>query len=378
MQLLIDQAKLDAALQAAGRIVATRSVAHGVSSVLLQANDGELSLTTTDLQSYATVRLAAEIHAPGAVGVEWQYFARVVSSLSGGEVALSLSGSSRSLRLTSGPSAFRLRTTPIEDFPVLDVPEAWSWTIETRAWTDLIARTTFCSTDSDESSPFFGVSLTAAEGGLKVAATDNYQLAHCAIDIAPFAPLGAGGFAAVLPTRALTALSRALAALGGDEAVFTFSDRKFWLKSGALTWAVRALDTQYPDLGRYVGPLGGVRVVTRRAQLAEAVRQVSSLSDDGRAIGIELDGSRLHMSAAHREVGEAQTFVQLDAEYPKRRVWLDAKRLQNALRAQPADDVALYLSEPLAPVAMAPVDESIRFRTFLTPLRFEAGESEAI
>jgi len=380
VQLLIDQAKLDAALQAVGRIVPRRPIVNGTTAIIVSADDERLALCATDLQSYARVLLPATIHAPGTACVEWQYFARVVATLTSGEVALSVSASNRSLRLTCGHSAFRLRTTDKDDFPLLEPPETWGFSISAQGFADMIARTTFCAVDSDEMSPFFGVSISASAGELKVAATDNFQLAHYVADLEPQeASKGASReFETVLPTRGLNAFVKALTALGKERVDLAFFDQKLWLRSNGLVWSVRALDTQYPDLTRYTGPLGGVRVTTKRSALLEAVRQVASLPDEGRAMALRLEGSRLHLASSHAEVGEAQTFVQLEAEYPKRIVWLDARRFQNALRAQPTDEVALYLSEPLAPVALLPADERIRFRSFLTPLRYPIEESEAI
>jgi len=379
VQLLIDQPILNAALQAIGRIVPRRPVVQGLGAVLLKAEGERLELAVTDLEGYAKVALAAGVHAPGAASVEWQHFARVVAALPSGQVALSVSGSNRSLRITCGPSAFRLRTMSVEDFPLLEPPQTWGFSISAEELADMIARATFCAVDSDEGSPFFGVSVSVEASSLKLAATDNLQLAYYVRPVESLWGAAApGGFATVVPTRGLNAFVRALGPLGDSRVDFALTERRLWFRSGELVWSVRALDTRYPDLTRYTGRLGGVRVVTSRSLLLEAVRQVSSLSDEGKSTVVRLEGTRLHLASSHPEVGEAQTVVPLGAEYPKRIVWLNANRFQNALRAQPADEIALYLSEPLAPVAVVPADESIGFRSFLTPLRYPAEESEAI
>ncbi len=151
--------------------------------------------------------------------------------------------------------------------------------------------------------------------------------------------------------------------------------------SGDVAWAIRRLDIQYPDLSRFTGPLSGVRVEVDRDRLLEAVRQVSSIADDAsrRSLCLTVDGDRLHLFTAEQELGEAQTVIPLSAYHPRRRVWLDAKRLtERACGPSLWEQVALYLSEPLAPVALAPADESVAFRTILMPLRQSVSESEAV
>ncbi len=381
MQLLIDQHRLAKALQIVGRVAPRRPVAPIVSAVVVEAEPGRVTLRATDLQSTAEIVLPAQVHAAGTVAVAARTLASIVSTLPGGDVVLSSSGTGESLRLTSGPSAFRLQTLDAGDFPRLAPPGRADLHVEAGHLIDLIGRTTFCAVDSEELSPFAGVLVAAGAGGLEMAATDSYQLAHYRLpaDRVEGAPEGAA-LQAVLPTSALNTFAKALQAFGGDRAAVSWGPRAVHIASGDVAWAIRRLDIQYPDLSRFTGPLSGVRVEVDRDRLLEAVRQVSSIADDAsrRSLCLTVDGDRLHLFTAEQELGEAQTVIPLSAYHPRRRVWLDAKRLTSALRAQPVEQVALYLSEPLAPVALAPADESVAFRTILMPLRQSVSESEAV
>jgi len=381
VQLFIDQHRLAKALQIVGRVVPRRPVTPVVSAVIIEAVGSRVVLRATDLQSTAEIVLDAQVHAAGAVAVMARTLASVVSTLPSGDVALSSSGSGESLRITAGSSAFRLQTLDASDFPALAPPSRVDLFIEAGRLIDLIGRTTFCAVDSEELSPFAGVFVAARQDGLEMAATDSYQLAHYRLPatLAPGAPAEAS-LSAVLPTSALNAFAKALQSFGGEHAALSWGPRAVHIASAGVTWAVRRLDVQYPDLSRFTGPLAGVKVVVGRDRLLEGVRQVSSIADDvsRRNLCLTVDGDRLHLFAVEQELGEAQTVIPLAAYHPRRRVWLDAKRLQAALRAQPVEEVALYLSEPLAPVALAPADESVSFRTIVMPLRQPVSESEAV
>ena len=174
---------------------------------------------------------------------------------------------------------------------------------------------------------------------------------------------------AVLPTAALNAFAKALQLFGEEEATVSWDSRAVRFVSGNVAWAVSRLEVEYPDLTRFTGPLAGVRVEIDRDRLIEGVKQVSSIADDAsrRNLCLTVETDRLHLFTAEQEFGEAQTVIPLEGEYPRRRVWLDARRLTSALRAQPQPEVALYVSEPLAPVAVAPADPSLSFRAILMP-----------
>lgn len=387
VQLLIDQSKLSNALQVVGRIVPKRPVAPVVSSVLITASGNAVRLRATDLQSFADISLPAEVHVPGEIAVNSRFFARIVATLTHPEVALSVSGSKESLRITSGAASFRLRTLDPSDFPTRDAPEAWDVVVARDTLLDLVTRTTFCALDSDEISPFAGVMIAAGREQITMAATDSYQLAHYRMPAETLAATGedktpaqtkTDALSAVVPTNALNASTRALRSLGDGSVRLAWHDRFVWFQSAGVTWLTRCLDLKYPDLSRFIGPLAGIRVEAEREKLLEAVRQVASIADEAQALGLRLDGDRLHVFASSQEVGEAQAVIQLGAELPPRQVWLDARRLTNALKAQPGNQIAVYVSEPLAPVAIIPADSDDSYRTVLMPLRHYIPDSDAI
>lgn len=393
MQLLIAQRSLAKALQVIGRVVPKRPIAPAVGGVTITADAGEVRLFATDLHNTMEVRLPAVVHLSGRATVSARVIAGVVATLPDDEVLLSLSESKESLRITAGPAAFRLPTITTEIHPFRP-PRVADLLVSAPHMIDLVQRTTFCAVDSDELSPFAGVYLSGTDDALTLAATDNYQLAYyqlpAAVPPAPATPApgsdevggeqSAGARDAVLPTSSLTTVARAIAQMAPDaDVAIHWNERVVWFCTADLSCAVRRLDVAYPDLSRYMGAIAGVRIEASRDQLLLAVRQVASVGqDEHRRLSLTVDGDRLHLASAPEEQGEAHTVIHLASHHPRRRIWLDARRLVSALKAQPQEQVALYVSEPLAPVAIAPADETVKYRAVLTPLRVDAIVSEAV
>lgn len=379
MQLLVDQARFARALQVIGRILPKRQLTPGVGGVALQAEPGRVRLCATDLQSFAELALDAEVHVAGEVAVDARTLASVVASLSSESVAISRSGSGESLRLTAGPASFRLRTLRVEDLPAYEPPAAWHLELPKEQLVEVVSRTTFCAADSDEVSPFSGVWLSGGGGRLTMAATDSFQLAYYSVE-ADALRRGESEqrLEGVLPTGGLNACANGLHHFGGERVAISWQDRTIAFRSDGALWLIRRLEVTYPDLSRFTGPIAGARVEVDRSRLLEAVRQVSTLAEDGYRIGLSLRGERLHLFTSRQELGEAQVVVQLDEEAPPREVWLDARGFAAALRAQPRERIALHLSEPLAPVVVVPAEPGVAFRTVLSPLRHYAAGSEAI
>lgn len=369
LQVLIDQNRLAKAVQLVGRIVPKRPVTPVVSSVVLAASKDRLSVRATDLQTSADIVIEAQVHSAGELAVHGRVLSSIVASLSSEEVALSTSESGESLRLTAGQAAFRLRTLDVTDFPIPRDVQEWHAEITQERLVDLVARTTFCAVDSEELSPFVGVLVTAEDDRLAMAATDSYQLAHYRLP-AHIASQNREVMNGVLPTSSLSLLARALDAFGDKSVKVAWGERSIAFQSETLSWQIRRLDVRYPDLSRFTGSLSGVGVTVEKERLLNGVRQVASIVEDGhRPIGLSLEDTRLHLFTSQQELGEAQVVIHLEESHPKREVWLDATRLTAALRAQPGSQVVLWISEPLAPVAIVPVESEGSYRTILMPVR---------
>lgn len=392
MQLLIAQSGLAKVLQVLGRVVPRRPITPIVGGLWIEAKDDHVLFFATDLQSSIQVALPAEVHMPGSAIVMARVFAGIVSTLGEEDVLLSLSESGESLRMTSGASAFRLPTLIADSDRFRPQPSKQHSVRPVADVVDLVQRTTFCAVDSEELSPFAGVYVGMSDDMLTMAATDNYQLAYYSkpIDRLPNEPENGAKNddlnvsppserEAVLPTAALMLVARALNSLGGENVTISWGRRVVSFHTENSVCSVRRLEVDYPDLARFMGAIAGVRIELVRSRLLEAVKQVASIGEeDHRRLCLTIDGNRLHLSSEQQELGEAHTVLQLNDDYPRRRIWLDARRMQSALKAQPTDDIVLHVSEPLAPIAISPVESDIKYRTVLTPLRYAATESEAM
>src|SRR5690606_28882646 len=115
------------------------------------------------------------------------------------------------------------------------------------------------------------------------------QLAYYSVEATPLGdPPGGPGLQAVLPTVGPNACAYGLHHFGGDRALVSWQERSVAVRTGGALWLIRHLDVTYPDLSRFTGPVAGARVEVDRGRLLEAVRQVSTLAEDGYRIGLIL------------------------------------------------------------------------------------------
>ena len=145
MKLTIERAALLKTLAHVQSAVERRNTIPILANVLIDAGEGRLSLTATDMDLTIVDSVPAEIGAPGATTVPVHMLYDIVRKLpEGAQVEVSTAGDGGQIKVEAGRSVFTLATLPREDFPATgaaDLPHAF--TLQPGELRNLIDRTRF-------------------------------------------------------------------------------------------------------------------------------------------------------------------------------------------------------------------------------------------
>ena len=120
MKLLIEQGALQKALARVLGIVATRTTIPILENVAIDAREGQIWLTATDLVMEARARVDGRIEEEGEITASAALLGDLVRSApSGAEVSLSHGADDPRLILKFGRSRYQVPVLPRVDFPVL-------------------------------------------------------------------------------------------------------------------------------------------------------------------------------------------------------------------------------------------------------------------
>ncbi len=121
MKLAIERAALLKSLAHVQSVVERRTTIPILSNVRLEAADGALALTATDMDLSVVEQTEAEISQPGATTAPAHTLYDVVRKLPDGvRVTLERAESGAEITLRAGRSTFDLPCLPADDFPVDD------------------------------------------------------------------------------------------------------------------------------------------------------------------------------------------------------------------------------------------------------------------
>ncbi|MCB1651412.1 MAG: DNA polymerase III subunit beta [Alphaproteobacteria bacterium] len=351
MKLSIDRAALLRSLSHVQSVVERRNTIPILSNVLLKADDGVLSLATTDMDLEIDESVAANVMEKGATTAPAHTLHDIVRKLpDGSDVELSLNAEGTQMSIKAGRSQFKLSCLPVADFPEIgsgSLPNGFSLpAAELRA---LIDRTKFAMSTEETRYYLNGIYLHEAEHNgvavLRAVATDGHRLARFEMPL----PDGASGMPGIIIPRKAIGELRKLVDEAADTITITLSESKIRFAFDHIVLTSKLIDGTFPDYQRVI-PEGNDKVVEIDAKsLTAAVDRVSTISDGkSRAVKITLNGKQMTISASSAESGSASEELEVNGESDIE-IGFNAKYLLDITSQIEGEGCRFTLADPASP-----------------------------
>ena len=364
MKLTCAKDELADKLQVAGRGVSTRTTVQILAGILLNAADGRLSLSATDMEISLRVSLEAQVEDEGSVVVPGRLLVDIVRLLPAGEVTISHRAEEGVVELMCGSASYRLNTYAAEDFPRLpEIEDASAFTVEKEAFVETIARVSR-SASRDESRPVLTGVLVRFEGDkLVMAATDSYRLS---VKETSLSDSPGRDIEAIVPARALGELARVAQGegetiqVGVQENQVVFGVDDVWLTA-------RRIDGQFPNYKQLLPESFEAEVTMPREEFLDVVRRTSVLAQRKSPLRLRFEDGELTVSAQTQDVGEAHESLPVSYSGEPLEIGFNAEFLRDGLESVNDESVRLKLISPLRPGLIH--GESDDFLYLIMPIR---------
>jgi DNA polymerase III subunit beta len=365
MRITCEKEELAEKLQLVGRAVSPRTSVQILAGIMLEAREGRLALSATDMEISLRVSLEADAEEEGAVVVPGRLLVDIVRLLPGEEVTLEHRAEESVLSVQSGSASYRLHTYDAGDFPRLpDVEGDATFSVERAALLDTIAKVSR-SASRDESRPVLTGVLVRFEGAkLVMAATDSYRLSvkETVLEEPPGHELEA-----IVPARALGELARigqateaASLALGVQENQVVFGVDGVWLTA-------RRIDGQFPNYKQLLPEAFEAEVQLLRQDLLDVVRRVSLMAARRTPLRVRFEPGELTISTQTPDIGEARESMPIEYAGDALEIGFNAEFLRDGLESVADERVRFKLISPLRPGLI--VGEGEDFLYLIMPIR---------
>ncbi len=369
MKFTCNREALDKQLQYVSRVVTIRHTLPILSNLLLETDEGKISISGTDLELAIATHVAADIEQQGSFTVPAKLFQDFVHQNPDSEITFSLE--SNELICRSEQVEARIPGIDADEYPALpNIEEKNRIILDTKVFTDALKQTVIaCATDPGRP-VLTGVLCSLDPEGLVLAATDSFRLVERRLP-AVTVPTAA---TILIPMRTVQELIRIIGQVGEQESLtLTMSDQQAVFHVAGVELYSRLLTGTFPKYQAIIPQNFVATVPVMTGEFMQSLRLTSIFSQAGISnvmLEVQVDGS-LTMSSYGTQRGGAKNTVAAKAQtgFSPLRCALNAKFLLDACGATGAEQVNLKFSGPTSPLVIE--TEDTNYLQLVMPIRVD-------
>jgi DNA polymerase III subunit beta len=332
-------------LQQVQNVVSTRTTLPILSNVLLQAKEGTVNLTTTDLDVGVRGGFEANVDKAGATTLPARRLFTIIRELPSSEISVEVDGKNAA-SIRSGQSFFKILGLPEEEFPPL--PKFENSKVVTMRQKDLrdgLRKTAYAISTDETRYVLNGVLFSFKENKLTLVATDGRRLAMADIEL-EFPRSHEADI--IVPTKAVTELQRLLTDDGDVKISVGTGQIAFDLNNTLLV--SKLIEGNYPNYKQVIPSEAKERITLERETFLNSLRRVSLLaSDKSNSIKLNFSKNNIEITANTPEVGEARESLPVAYKGRDFSIAFNPEFLMAPLRNLAEDEIFFDLIDEMSP-----------------------------
>ncbi len=373
MKFKINQDHFSNGLQQVLNVVGSRATMPILSNVLIEGEEGHISLTTTNLDLGIRCRIKADVSEPGGITLPVRKLATIVRELPQNEVFIE-TGDNNQAKITSGGSLFKIMGISTEEFPPLPSFEnRHVFELSQAEIVSMLKSVSYGQSNDENRYILNGVYFNFADEKLTLVATDGRRLALTALDT-EISEDNAGSL--ILPAKTVSELERLMGK--GEKVKIAFNDRQAAFEIGIddagdtglvdhLYLVSKIVEGNYPNYRQVIPKETEHRVKIERELMLECVHRAALVtSDKSNSVKLKVSKNLLEISGSSSEYGESHESMAIAYDGPEVQVAFNPQFLMEPLKALTKDEVFFEFKDELSPGLFKTLDN---FICVIMPLR---------
>lgn len=354
MELRFEKEELSYVLQTVLSVANKKHPLPILGNTLINASNGVIECSVTDLEIDITIRLIGDILEEGAVAVSAKKLSDIVKELPNDEDVILKSSENNRVLIQCGRGNYRIIGLPKEDFPELSYPQENAITLEGDVLRSVIYKTEFSAAEGEEKGHLNGICFNSLDNRTEVVATDgsrNLAVAHCM-------PINSSvdSKKLIIPLKSAREIAKVF-----DESpsVDISLDRgKIIISDGDIKLGSRLIEAEYPAYEGLLRIELDSHVVVNKLMLLQAVRRVSILANPKNyAVKLKINSKEIEISAKTPELGDADEVVTVDSGEGEVEIGVDSRALIDTLSRIDTKIVRIDFKDSLTQISFRPLED---------------------
>ncbi|MFT3958953.1 MAG: DNA polymerase III subunit beta [Desulfovibrio sp.] len=362
MKLTVNKEQIIEGLLKAAAIIPAKAGAQYLRSIWLKAEEGSLSVMSTDANIEFTGRYPAEVAAPGLIGVQGRAFVDLVRQLPTGVLHLTLDEASGNLLLEQGRRTYKLPVSGAEwfqNFSAFPAENAVTWSGDFLQ--DILDKVGFCISDDDAMDAIACLCMKPrGNGRIDVCGLNGHQFALVSFTHDELAER--------LPESGMLIQKKYLADikkwLGVDEIELNITDKRLYLRSldGAETLSLPRAAHEYPDYNIFMSKLASEDMHPMTLARKEAIEALGRIlifnTESDRCTYMDLSAGEALLSAQGQDVGSANESLEVAYNGDIKRIAFPTRNLLDVLGHFVSAKIDMMLTGSEGPCGIRGADDA--------------------
>ncbi len=357
MKFKINKDHFSNGLQQVLNVVGTRAAMPILGNVLIEAESGHLSLTTTNLDIGIRCRITADIEAEGSITLPVRKLATIVKELPQKEVLVQVESNNQA-KITSGGSLFKVMGIATDDFPPLPTFENQHvFQLEQQDLLSMLKSVSFAQSTDENRYILNGVYFNFSDDNLTLVATDGRRLALTNFELNTN-DSDSGNL--ILPAKTVTEIERLVGK--GEGVKIAFNDRQVAFEiaidddegdSGLVDQIYlvsKIVEGNFPNYRQVIPKETEHRVKIERELFLECVHRAALVtSEKSNSVKFKMSDNLMEISGSSTEYGESHETMAIAYSGPEVQVAFNPSFIEEPLRALTQDEIYFEFKDELSP-----------------------------
>ncbi|MBF0309432.1 MAG: DNA polymerase III subunit beta [Magnetococcales bacterium] len=359
MELHLDRDPFLKVLSRVHVVAERRSTMPILGNVLLEARDGQLTATATDLEVFVTTTIPAEVVEPGSITVAARKLYDIVKELQNNTVHLRETQGNR-LQLQAGRARFTLAGISPDEYPAFpQEPSPPELTLPAAMLADMFGKTYFAMSHDESRFALSGLLLeltvpTEEEPGpcrIVLAATDTHRLA---VAEQVLSNTFEEGYRAILPKKAVAEIRKMLEEAGSEQVTLLLGRSHVHFIREGTTLISKLVTGRFPNYRRVIPLDHPIHLGVDNGALQGMVRRMAVLSNEkSRGLQMRIETGIMRMNADNPEQELAEEEMDIPYEGPSLNLCFNARYLQEICSVVPGDVLLFKVKDAESPVLIS-------------------------
>tara|TARA_B100000900_G_scaffold415571_1_gene446012 strand:+ start:1366 stop:2481 length:1116 start_codon:yes stop_codon:yes gene_type:complete len=323
-----------------------------LSNILIEANNSQLILSSTDMDISIIEKIDCNVLENGATTINSQILYDIVRKIDENSEIEIISNDGKLLTLRASGSRFSLACLPKEDYPIIDQEiNGTNLKINSKILFKLIDKTKFAISNEETryflNGLYFNITNENNENAVTLVGTDGHRLAKFSYIIKDKIDQISG---VIIPKKTIYELSKLLSDIDHDIEI-SLSSNKIIFTIGNIIFMSKLIDGSFPDYKRVI-PKDNLNILKiNRGLLLSAVDRVSTIANEkSPVIKFKLLNNILNLNTVNNESSTASEDLNIIYDGDDIEIGFNSKYIMDIVNNLEDEEITIKLKDNTSPI----------------------------